>query len=167
MKVLVSAASRHGSTDEVARAIAEVLTESGISAVVAAPETITSLNGFDAAVIGSAVYYGKWLDPATKFVDRHHAEFVGRPIWLFSSGPIGDPPKPDGDPTDLPTLLEKTGARDHRIFSGRLDKHRLNLGERIIVRGVHAAEGDFRHWDEIRAWARGIAEALTPVAAGR
>jgi menaquinone-dependent protoporphyrinogen oxidase len=167
VKVLVSAASKHGSTDEVARTIAEVLTESGHSAVVAAPETLTSLNGFDAAVIGSAVYYGKWMDAAKTFVDRHAASFDGRPVWLFSVGPLGDPPKPEADPVDIPALVAKTRAREHRVFTGRLDKGRLSLGEKIIVRGVRAAEGDFRQWDEIRAWAREIADALVPVGAGR
>jgi menaquinone-dependent protoporphyrinogen oxidase len=162
VKVLVTAASRHGSTDEVARAIAEVLVESGHAAVVAAPETLTILNGFDAAIVGSAVYYGKWLDAATVFVDRHADWFDGRPVWLFSVGPLGDPPRPDGDPADLPGLVAKTRAREHRIFTGRLDRRRLSFGEKIIVSGVRAAEGDFRRWDEIRAWAREIAEALTP-----
>jgi menaquinone-dependent protoporphyrinogen oxidase len=167
MKVLVSAASKHGSTDEVARTIAEVLTESGLSAVVAAPATITSLNGFDAAVIGSAVYYGKWLDAAKTLVERHTASFDGRPVWLFSSGPLGDPAKPEGDPVDVPALMARTHARGHRVFAGRLDKGRLGLAEKVVVRGVGAAEGDFRPWAEIRAWAREIAAALTPVAAGR
>jgi menaquinone-dependent protoporphyrinogen oxidase len=167
MKVLVSAASKHGSTDQVARTIAEVLTESGLSAVVAAPETLTALTGFDAAVIGSAVYYGKWLDAATTLVERHAAWFDGRPVWLFSSGPLGDPPKPEADPVDIPALVAKTRAREHRVFAGRLDRSRLGLGEKIIVRGVRATEGDFRHWDEIRAWAREIAASLVPVGAGR
>jgi len=166
MKVLVSAASKHGSTDEIARTIAEVLTESGLSAVVASPETLTALDGFDAAVIGSAVYYGKWMDTATTFVDRHAAFFDGRPVWLFSSGPLGVPPKPESDPVDIPALVARTRAREHRVFTGRLDTNRLGLGERIVVKGVRAAEGDFRPWDEIRAWAREIAVALVPVAAG-
>lgn len=163
MKVLVTAASKHGSTDEVARTIAEVLVEAGHSAVVAAPETLSALNGFDAAVVGSAVYYGKWLDTATTFVDRHATSFDGRPVWLFSVGPLGDPPKPEAEPVEIPALVAKTRAREHRLFTGRLDRSRLSLGEKIIVKGVRAAEGDFRHWDEIRAWARAIGEALAPV----
>lgn len=165
MRVLVSAASRHGSTDEVARTIAEVLTESGLSAVVAAPETITSINGFDAAVIGSAVYFGKWVDTATTMVERHAASFDGRPVWLFSVGPLGDPPTPLGEPVGIRALVAATRAREHRLFTGRLDRSRLSFGEKLVARGVRAPEGDFRHWDEIRAWARDIAEALTPVGA--
>jgi menaquinone-dependent protoporphyrinogen oxidase len=167
MKVLVTAASKHGSTDEVARTIAEVLTEAGHSAVVAAPETLTSLNGFDAAVVGSAVYYGKWLDTSTTFIDRHTDWFDGRPVWLFSVGPLGDPPKPEAEPVEIPALVAKTRAREHRLFTGRLDRSRLSLGEKIIVKGVRAAEGDFRHWDEIRAWARAIGDALAPVVVAR
>jgi len=83
-----------------------------------------------------------------------------------ASGPLGVPPKPESDPVDIPALVARTRAREHRVFTGRLDTNRLGLGERIVVKGVRAAEGDFRPWDEIRAWAREIAVALVPVAAG-
>ena len=160
MKVLVSAASRHGATTEVAATIAAVLTAAGVEGLVVAPAEVTSLDGFDAAVIGSAVYVGRWLEPATDLVERQRHALVTMPVWLFSSGPIGDPPKPAEDSVDAAALVALVGAREHRVFAGRIDKDRLGLGERAILAAVRAPEGDFRPWPEIEAWATGIAAAL-------
>ena len=167
MKILVSAATKHGATDEVARTIAEVIGEAGHFTAVAAPEAVASVDAYDAVVVGSAVYYGRWMEPAIEFVRRHGAVLAERPVWLFSVGPIGDPPKPDTDPAELPEMLEVTRAREHRRFAGRLDKRGLSLGEKVIVTGLRAPEGDFRPWAEIREWAKSIADALVPEAAGR
>jgi menaquinone-dependent protoporphyrinogen oxidase len=91
MRVLVSAASRHGSTTEIAARIAEILGRSQQIAVVeAAPADVDSLDGFDAYVIGSAVYMGRWLTDARELIHRLSG-WTDHPVWLFSSGPIGDP----------------------------------------------------------------------------
>ena len=161
MKVLVSAASRHGATADIAKAIGETLEAAGLEVAVLPPDTVTSLAGFDAVVLGSGVYVGHWMEPAKDLVERFAGELPSRPVWLFSSGPIGDPPKPEEDPADLAELMEATGARGHRLFSGLVDKSRLGLGEKVILAAVRVPEGDYRPWDEIRAWAGEIAAALT------
>jgi menaquinone-dependent protoporphyrinogen oxidase len=101
-------------------------------------------------------------------VDDHGAELRPRPTWLFSSGPLGDPPKPDPDAAvKIDGLLQTTGAREHHLFTGALDRSRLGLGERAIVRVVGAPDGDFRDWDDVRRWAGTIAGALGGEAAPR
>ena len=110
MKVLVSAASKHGSTAEIARAIGEVLEDRGLEVALISPEEVQSIEGFDAAVLGSAVYAGHWLKPAMELVERLGEALADVPVWLFSSGPIGDPPKPEEDPVDVAELMEATGA---------------------------------------------------------
>jgi menaquinone-dependent protoporphyrinogen oxidase len=107
------------------------------------------------------VYVGHWLDAAKALVERVGHELNDRPVWLFSSGPIGDPPKPEEDPADLPEIMAATGARGHRLFAGLVDKSRLGLGEKVILKAVRAPEGDYRPWDEIRAWADEIAGELS------
>lgn len=160
MKVLVSAASKHGSTDEIARAIAEVLEARGHEASVTRPEDVASVQGYNAAVLGSAVYAGHWLKPAMELVERLREGLESMPVWLFSSGPIGDPPKPEEDPVDVAEVKEATGAAGHRLFAGRLVKKELGFGEKAIVMALRAPEGDFRDWEEIRGWAGEIADAL-------
>jgi menaquinone-dependent protoporphyrinogen oxidase len=162
MKVLVAAASRHGATSEIGEAIGEGLREHGVEADVKPPDEVHDLAGYDAVVLGSAVYVGKWLEPARDLVERRADELCTLPVWLFSSGPIGDPlrPAPD-DAVDVEPLVSSTRARGHRLFGGKLDKEKLGFGEKAVVLAFRAPEGDFRDWDEIRAWAGEIAADLT------
>ena len=160
MRVLVTAASKHGSTNDIAHAIEAALVARQVDADVWSIDAVDSLDGYDAVVLGSAIYMGHWLDPAKRFVQRHEAALKERPVWLFASGPLGDPAKPEGPPTDAATMVEATGAREHVIFAGNLDKHRLGLAERAMVAAVKAPEGDVRPWDEIDAWVDRIAAAM-------
>jgi menaquinone-dependent protoporphyrinogen oxidase len=161
MKVLVTAATKYGATREIGRAIGDVLTERGLEVTVIPPEEVGTIEGYVAVVLGSAVYAGHWLKPAKELVDRLGGALVARPVWLFSSGPIGDPPKPEEDPVDAAELMETTKARDHRVFAGNLEKKQLSFGEKAIVLALRAPEGDFRDWDAIRAWADDIARGLS------
>jgi menaquinone-dependent protoporphyrinogen oxidase len=160
MRVLVTAASKHGGTAEIAAAIGRTLAEHAVDVEVTAIEDTAGVENYGAVVLGSAVYAGHWLKSATEFVEDHATQLAGRPVWLFSSGPVGAPPKPAEDPVDAADMVTASAARDHRVFPGRLDKSRLGFAERAIVTALRAPEGDYRNWDEIRAWAIGIAEAL-------
>ena len=91
MKVLVSAASRHGATVEMAANIGAALQATGHDAFVVAPDEVERVDGYEAAVIGSGVYVGRWLEPAKDLLARHKVALSTMPVWLFSSGPIGDP----------------------------------------------------------------------------
>ena len=119
MKVLVAASSRHGATGEIADEVGRTLEERGLDVQVASLDDVTNVSGFDAFVLGSAVYVGRWLGPARTFVEEHASELAARPTWLFSSGPIGDPPKPDaGAAVNVDGLVEASGALEHRLFTG-------------------------------------------------
>ena len=159
MKVLVTAASKHGSTAEIAKVIARVLRTTGIEADVIAPESVTSLTGYEAVVVGSAIYAGHWLGPAKAFVLRYRFELADLPVFLFSSGPVGDPPKPTQDPTNMAELDEVTSAVDHQVFAGRVTRSQLGVFERLVTTVVRA-DGDFRPWDDIADWTKEIARFL-------
>lgn len=160
MRVLVAVASRHGSTAEIAKRIGDVLGTAGIETFVRMPEEVLSVETYDAVILGSGVYAGRWLGSARAFAAREAASLSTRPVWLFSSGPVGDPAKPAADPVDVAAIRKQTNALEHRVFTGKLDRQKLGFGERAIVLAVHAAEGDFRSWDEVTSWASGIAEVL-------
>lgn len=164
MTVLVTAATKNGSTGEIAHAIRTVLAERGVQAVVLPPEEVRDIRRYDAVVLGSAVYVGHWLPSATALVQRCSGSWAGRPVWLFSSGPIGDPKrslvqKMGADPVDLQTVRAVTGAREHRMFAGKLAKEDVGPVKRIGLR-LFGLQGDFRDWDAIRTWSAGIADAL-------
>ena len=160
MRVLVTAASKHGSTAEIAVAIRTELERHGFEVTLKPPSAFASIQGYDAFVIGSAVYAGRWRDEAKDFIERHSAELKERDVWLFSSGPLGDPLKPEEDPADAASMIAETRARGHKVFAGKLDKTKLNLAERALVRGVRAPYGDFRDWNDVSSWAAGIARSL-------
>lgn len=161
MSVLIAVASRHGSTRDIAAAIAEELRAAGLDTDVSAAEDVTNIVEYDAVVVGSAIYMGRWMPEAKQLVERFQSQLAALPVWLFSSGPLGaDEPQPDGNPTGLIELIERTHARGHHVFTGKLNRNELGLGERLIARMLHAPEGDFRDWDAIRGWARAIATDL-------
>lgn len=168
MKVLVTAASKHGATAEMAGWIAETLRASGLDVDVRRPEDVMSLDGVDALVLGSAVYAGHWLSPATKFVERVGPECTARKDWLFSSGPAGDPPQPDSDPVDVDAMRAATSARDHRVFAGLIDRSKLGFAEWAIVAALRVPNGDYRQRADVEAWAQEIAGVLAapPTAVG-
>jgi menaquinone-dependent protoporphyrinogen oxidase len=160
MKVLVTAASRHGSTAEIASIIASVLEASDVTAEALAPEAVTSVAGYDAVILGSAVYAGQWLEPARTFVTRHADDLATRPVFLFSSGPLGYPLRHPTEPADAIAVELRTGAMDLQVFPGRLNGRDLSLPERLSAMKTHAPFGDFRPWDDILDWTKEIARYL-------
>lgn len=82
-------------------------------------------------------------------------------MWLFSSGPTGpsDPSKA-WTPKQIPQLVDAIAPRGHKVFAGALDTKRLGFLERKAVKMMKAPEGDFRDWDEIRAFADEIADSV-------
>lgn len=162
MRVLITAASRHQGTREIADAIAIGLVNRGVQAEAVPIEEIVALHGYDAVVLGSAVYMGRWLSEARRFAQIHTSVLCTMPVWLFSSGPLGaaDHPIPPGTPSDVPVLMRLTQALDHRNFRGRLEMSRLHFAERAMARTIHAPEGDSRDWDAIDRFAAEISDEL-------
>ncbi len=165
MNVLVTAASRQGATAEIAEAIGRTLRAQGLTTTVATPDEVIDVAPFDAFVIGSAIYSGHWLDPAIAFVRRFTATLSQRPVWLFSSGPVGDPKrklarKMAADPAELPQLLALTRAREHRILAGKLVGKGLPRRRRLSLLIYRGLEGDWRDWTAIERWAGEIGDGV-------
>src|SRR5262245_57913922 len=105
MRILIAVASRHGSTLEIAEALAAELRGAQHAAEVQDIADKPGLDGYDAVLVGSAAYMGKWLAEARQFVERHQVELRARPVWLFSSGPLGDDSRPAIQETQLDELI--------------------------------------------------------------
>jgi menaquinone-dependent protoporphyrinogen oxidase len=133
----------------------------GITVEVRRMEDVDTVLPYNAFVLGSAVYLGSWLRVARQFVDEHVEVLALRPTWLFSSGPVGSPPEAaESESFDAAALLEKTRARDHHLFGGKLDKSTLGLTERALTGALGLPEGDHREWHAVTAWSIAIARAL-------
>jgi menaquinone-dependent protoporphyrinogen oxidase len=91
VRVLVSAASRHDATREIAEAPAAGLAKRGVDADARPLGQITRLDRFDTVVLESAIYMGRWLKSAREFVSEHAAELSSIQMWLLRCGPLGPP----------------------------------------------------------------------------
>jgi menaquinone-dependent protoporphyrinogen oxidase len=160
MRVLVTVASKHGSTAEIGTAIAGILAEAGHTVLEQDPEDADDPARYDAVVMGSGVYAGHWIREAKAYATEHATTLRERPVWLFSSGPLGEPPQPAGDPVDVTDLITLLEPRGHEVFAGSMDRSSLGFGERAIVGMVKAPYGDFRDWTAINGWAGRIAQEL-------
>lgn len=90
MTILVAVASKHGSTREIAQVIADELRTAHLAVDLQDAGAVGDIAGYDAVILGSAVYMGSWLpDAHSELAQRHHAALATLPVWVFSSGPLG------------------------------------------------------------------------------
>lgn len=174
MKVLVAYASKYGATEGIAQRIGEALRKRGLDVDVTRCKDVEEASGYDAYVVGSAVYEFNWRRSARKFVTQNAEVLAAKPTWLFSSGPVGTE-KVDKDGKDVLTGAEPKQfgeyedllhPRAKQVFRGAYHHEKLRGADRIIVwmpaiRDL-MPEGDFREWDVIDEWAESIADELVP-----
>lgn len=164
-QVLVAFESKYGATAEIADRIAAQLKSAGLDVSIEEAGKVKDLGGFDAIVLGSAIYYGRWRKEAVKFLKKFKEKLVDMPVWFFSSGPIGE-----GDPVEqldgwrFPPLQQEIadmiGPRDVVVFHGKLDEGKLSRLEKKIMATMETPAGDFRDWGMIEEWGRKIIEVL-------
>lgn len=169
VKVLVAYASKYGATTEIAEKIAEVLKQAEIETDVLPVKKVKDLTPYQAVVLGSAVYIGKWRKAAVKFLKKHEAALAERAVWFFSSGPTGE-----GDPVELlegwefppgqQKIADHIQPRDITVFHGAVDPGQLSGMHKKMIEMVEAPVGDFRNWEMITTWAQGVADSLKELA---
>ncbi len=177
---LVAYASRYGSTQEVAGAIAEALRAGGLTVDVQPARKVKALEGYGAVVLGAPLYLLRWHKDARRFLALHRQALTLRAVAVFALGPIhsrSDEQEWQGaravfeqelakQPWLKPVALE--------LFGGKYHPARLRLPDSLIaalpaspLHGVPAS--DARDWGAIRAWADGLSAKLAPalLASGR
>jgi menaquinone-dependent protoporphyrinogen oxidase len=163
-RVLVSYGTKHGATAEIAERIGATLREEGHDVVVSPASEVADPAAFEAIVLGSAVYMGRWRSDALALLGRLRRQNGGRPVWLFSSGPgADDTPDPQSrwmHPKKVRKAGEQIGARDQVVFGGRVPPDPANFMERSMLRKTPEEKRDARDFEAISTWARGIASEL-------
>ncbi len=171
MKILVAYGSHLGSTAAIAERVGSTLTSAGLEVIVQPAVDTVAIEPFDAFVIGGGTYGGRWHPDAVAFLRQHAEVLVSKPVWLFSSGPLGSVDADQArEPVEIAELAPLVKARGHVIFAGSHDRATVEsseLGrlERFIAKRF-IPEGDWRDWPAIDDWARGIAVELQPAAIG-
>ncbi len=143
----------------------------GLDAEVRPVEAVGDLRQFDAVLLGSAIYLGKWRKEALEFGEIHAEELRQKPVWLFDSGPLFSwPDEGRNEPVEAAEELKlRLGAHSRTTFGGRLRHEDAGfLTRRIMAGGKAGSYGDFRNFERIRAWSRQIGlelQSLRPVVA--
>lgn len=164
-RILVAYATKYGATTAIAEKIGQVLREAGLVVDVRLAGQAGDPRAYDAVVLGSAVYIGRWRKEAVRYLQNNEQTLAERPVWLFNSGPLGEGNAAElagdlGFPKGLRPLAARIHVRDIAIFHGAVDLAKLNPLERWMFKRVNSPVGDFRDWNAIAAWAAGIAAAL-------
>jgi menaquinone-dependent protoporphyrinogen oxidase len=164
MTVLVAAASRHGATWELAEAIGAALIDADCPVDLVRlvdAHTDPDPTGYEAVLLGSAVYGAHWLVAAVRWADDHREVLRRMPVWLFSSGPVTGTPLPaEQDAVLVAGVTADLGARGHRLFGGKVDRARLDPEELAIVTAFRVEDVDARDLPAARAWAGDLAAEL-------
>jgi menaquinone-dependent protoporphyrinogen oxidase len=161
--VLVAYASRHHGTEGIAREIATALRADGFRADLRHADAVASVTRYAAVVLGSAVYMAQWEDSALALLRRERSALAGRPVWLFSSGPVGDGkttrrPEMVPHPEAVAGLAEEIGVRGSAMFGGRVGAEETGFDIQVMAQA--GLTGDWRDLGRVRAWSHAIAMSV-------
>ncbi len=164
--ILVGYATRYGSTQEVAEAIAQTLREDGLAADLKPMKEVRSLEGYEGVVIGAPLYMFHWHKDAKNFLSRHRQALLERRVAVFALGPFNDVPK---EWQDVRANLDKELAEFPwfkplavEVFGGKFDPAKLDFPYSLVPGLKKLPVSDIRDWTAIRAWANSLADRLQP-----
>jgi menaquinone-dependent protoporphyrinogen oxidase len=165
-RLLIAYASRFGSTLEVARAIAAVLVQEGAIVETMPVKSATDLNSYDAIIVGGAIQYDKWMAEAGEFVRTHQKILGTMPVAYFFTCLTLSKPSQKAERqamtygAKLCALAPHVAPVDVGAFAGVLSYSKMPFFMRLLAKGVLSLfgvkEGDYRDWDAINSWARGV-----------
>lgn len=167
MHVLVAYATAHGSTKQVAEAIAERLRTAGLVVTVRAAGDVVDVASYDAVVLGSAMHHQRWLTPASALAAELR-EHPGHPLWVYSVCTVGETTSFLGPRLSRLARRRRTPPDDvvasgvpHRFFAGAIERTHWDLVGRLFFAVTGGHYGDHRDWADIDRWADTIAAELT------
>lgn len=159
MRVLVTYGSKRGGTGGLAEMLGAALTAQGFQVDVRPAAETAGVEGYDAVIVGGALYMFRWHRDARRFIQRNAEALRSLPVWLFSSGPLDDSAATSELPpiAQVERLMTRIGARGHRTFGGRLLPEAKGF---IASKMARAHSGDWRDPRLVSAWAAEIGEVL-------
>jgi menaquinone-dependent protoporphyrinogen oxidase len=158
-RVLIAYATRCGSTFEIAQTMLQDLKGRGFAGDVSAAGKVTTLSGYDAVVVGSAVRFGKWLPEAVDFVRRYRAELNRMPTAFFTVHMMntgGDEASRKARMAYVDPARALVRPVGEVFFAGKMDSSRLSFGERLLCKVMKARDADQRDWGAIHGWGKSV-----------
>jgi len=165
-KILITYATKAGSTVEIAAVIGESLSKRGFQVDVKPVSENPTLDGYQAVLMGSPIRIGSWLPEAVEFVRKNQAALQQLPTSIFTVHMLNT----DGDETNRTVrqaytapMRELLPSVDEVFFKGKLDPKTLSFFDRLIAKAVETPDnppGDFRDWNQIRNWSQTVFPAL-------
>jgi len=158
-RILVTFATRAGSTAEIAAAVGETLSGRDFFVDVKSLKDNPPLDNCTAVIIGSAVRMGCWLPEAVNFVKSNQEALIKLPVALFSvhmANTADDEASRSGRLAYLKAIRPLLDPVDEAFFAGKMDFSRLSFLDRVICRLLKSQEEDSRQWDKIRSWAQTV-----------
>ena len=158
-KLLVTYASKYGSTGGIADAIGQELCSKGATVDILLMRNVVDLGPYQGVIVGSPVYMGKWLPEAVDFVQKHVEVLRPIPVAYFLACMTLREPTQENMAKALAYLEPVLKAMPEispvgiGAFAGALDYSNLSWLTKKIMKSKDAPEGDFRDWKAIRAWA--------------
>jgi len=169
ISVLVAYATTYSSTQEVAGAVAATLRQNGLTVDLRHMPDVLSLEGYDAVVLGTAIYMFRLHKDARRFLARHSHALTMQRVAVFALGPFHDDPKEwDAARSHLDKGLAKFPwlvPIDKRVFGGRFDPAKLRFPYTLMPALRRMPASDIRDWNAIRTWASDLAGRLQPALA--
>jgi menaquinone-dependent protoporphyrinogen oxidase len=169
--VLVAYATRYGSMQEVAEAVAATLREHGLAVDLQPARNVRSLEEYSAVVLGAPLYMARWHKDALRFLSRHRKALAGAlPLAVFAGGPFMTEDEKDWQAVraQLDQELAKfpwlTPAAIE-IVGGKFDPAKLGFPWSLLPALRKMPASDLRDWPTIRAWASSLAATLQPAMA--
>jgi menaquinone-dependent protoporphyrinogen oxidase len=159
VRVLVVHASTRGGTAGLARMVAESLANHGANVDVGEARDVDDLDGYDAVIVGGALYNGKWHPDASWFVQRNLPALRATNVWFFSSGPLDDSAR-SGSLAPVPQVQElarRADVRGHMTFGGVLERRTGKFFGSLLSWGK---PGDFRDPQHVAEWVELLAARI-------
>lgn len=160
MNILLAIASTYGSTREMGEWVGQELRAGGHRVHLAEVSDVDALDGYDAVVLGSAVYIGRILTQARQFARRLEREFAPKPVWVFASGMKNVTGYPLGARFTSPVPPPYFSGQ-YPIFAGRIDRDQLGPAERSLVGFAGAAHQDERDPQLVASWAGEVSARMS------
>ncbi len=162
--VLVTYATRYGSTEEVAQSIAETLRDNGIAVEIQPARNVFSLDQYRSVVLGVPLYMARFHKDARRFLSTHRSALEKMPVALFVLGPVQ---KDEKDWIGAREQLKKELSKfpwlspvSQQILGGKFDPAKLGFPFSLFPPLRKLPAGDARDWTAIRAWASDLALIL-------